>query len=83
MTERALGVGFRILLGVLGAVALGAGLVVGARWLGGAFRGAPRLPALAVALACGVIALGGARLLRGALRGRITVRRTRFRSRVR
>lgn len=81
MTERVLGPGFRALLGVIGAVALGAGVAVGGTALRVAYRGAPLLPALTAAAFCGLVALGGATLLRGALRGRIAVRRTRPRSR--
>jgi len=83
MTERALGPGLRLLLGLLGAVALGAGLLVGATELRVAYLGSPLLPTLAAALVCGVVALGGVRLLRGAIRGRIVVRRTRQRPRTR
>jgi hypothetical protein len=82
MMERALGHGLRLLLGLLGAVALGGGLLVGATRLREAYRGSPLLPALAVALICGAAALGGVALLRGAIRGRIVVRRNRPRSRM-
>jgi hypothetical protein len=77
MTERDLGVGLRALLGVVGTAALGAGILVAGTQLRGAYLGAPRLPTIGVTVMCGVIALGGAALLRGALRGRIAVRRTR------
>ena len=80
MTERALGLGMRLLLGLLGAVALCVGLLIGATELRVAYLGAPLLPALAIAVVCGVVALGGARMLRGAIRGRITVRRNRRQS---
>jgi len=66
----------RLLLGVLGVAALGAGLLVAATELRAAYLGSPLLPTLAGAVVCGIIALGGATLLRGALRGRIAVRRT-------
>ena len=79
MTERALGWGMRVLLGVLGAVGLGAGLAVGATELRYVYLGAPPLPGIAAAIVCGVVMAGGATLLRGAIRGRIVVRRTRFR----
>jgi len=65
----------RLLLGVLGAAALGAAIVVGATELRVAYLGAPLAPALAVTAVCVVVALGGAALLRGAARGRIAVRR--------
>lgn len=77
--ERVLGPGFRVLLALLGVVALGAGLAVGATELRVAYLGAPLIPALAIAFVCGLAALGGARLLRGAIRGRIAVRRPRRR----
>jgi hypothetical protein len=76
MRERDLGPGMRLLLGLLGAAALGAGLLVAATELRTAYLGSPLLPTLAGAVVCGIIALGGATLLRGALRGRIAVRRT-------
>ena len=77
--ERALGPGLRGLLAVLGAAALVAGVLAGAVQLRSIALGAPPLPALALALACAVAVAGGLRLLRGAVRGRIVVRRTRFR----
>ena len=76
MRERDLGPGMRLLLGLLGAAALGAGLLVAATELRTAYLGSPLLPTLAGTVVCGIIALGGATLLRGALRGRIAVRRT-------
>jgi hypothetical protein len=79
--ERELGWGLRALLGVLGAAALVAGLLVGATELRVLYLGAPPLPTVAVALFCVVVVIGGITLLRGAVRGRIVVRRTRFRSR--
>jgi hypothetical protein len=77
MTERMLGPGLRLLLGALGAVALGAGALIGTMQLRAAYLGSPLLPTLAVALVCGTAAVGGVSLLRGALRGRIAVRRPR------
>lgn len=74
---RPIGLGLRVFLGLLGLMALGAGLLVGARELRAAYLGAPSVAALAVALVCVVIALGGVVLLRGAARGRIAVRRNR------
>ena len=65
----------RALLAVIGAAALGAGLLVAAAELRAASRGAPVAPALAATAVCAVVMLGGAALLRGALRGRIAVRR--------
>ena len=83
VTERALGWGLRALLGVVGAAALVAGLLVVATELRVLYLGAPLLPGIVAALACAVVATGGAALLRGAIRGRIMVRRTRFRGRPR
>jgi hypothetical protein len=77
--ERALGWGLRVLLGVLGAAALVAGLLVGATELRRLTHGAPPLPALAAAAFCILVVAGGIVLVRGAVRGRIVVRRTRFR----
>jgi hypothetical protein len=79
--ERDLGWTLRILLGVIGAGALVASLLVGATELRALYLGSSPLPTLAVALVCGLVAIGGITLLRGAVRGRIVVRRTRFRRR--
>jgi len=75
MRERELGVGMRVLLGLVGAAALGASVLVAATELRLAARGSPLLPTLAAAAVCAVVAAGGAVLLRGAARGRIVVRR--------
>ena len=75
MHERSLGPGMRLLLGVIGATALGAGVAVGATELCVAYLGAPLVPALAVALVRAVVAVVRARVLLGAARGRIAVRR--------
>lgn len=75
--ERSLSPVLRVLLGVIGATAVAAGIVVIAYALRG-FDIAPVGPALARALAVVVAALavvGGAQLMRGALRGRIVHRR--------
>jgi hypothetical protein len=77
--ERELGIGLRVLLGVLGATAVGTSLAVGAYEVQRADFGAPLAIALALALFCGVVASGGVLLLRGAWRGRIAVRRPRAR----
>ena len=74
MAERVLGSGLRVLIGIVGAAALGAGLVVGATELRYAYLGSPLLRTFLTALVAGVVAIGGAVLLRGALRGRIAVR---------
>jgi hypothetical protein len=65
----------RVLLGLLGAIALGAGVVVGMLELRALGRSAPVMPAVLYATVGGLAALGGMLLLRGAFRGRITVRR--------
>jgi hypothetical protein len=74
MREVALKPGLRVLLGVLGAVAVIAGVVVGAVEVRSATRTPPNWPAIFVALICVVIVVGGVRLLQGAWRGRIAVR---------
>ena len=74
MVERDLGSGLRVLLGVVGAAALGAGLVVAGIELRYAYLGSPRVPTLVASLVAGLAALGGALLIRGASRGRIAVR---------
>jgi hypothetical protein len=77
--ERDLSVGLRLLLGVIGATAVGASLAVGAYEIQRADFGASFAIALALALFCGGVASGGVLLLRGAWRGRIAVRRPRAR----
>ena len=77
MSARALSTGLRLLLGLLGAVAAAGGLAVALTEFRQAYLGAPLGPALAAGLACALIALAGATLVRGAWRGRIVVRRTR------
>ena len=74
MVERDLGSGLRVLLGVVGAAALGAGLVVAGIGLRDAYLGSPRVPTLVASLVALPAALGGALLIRGAFRGRIAVR---------
>jgi hypothetical protein len=73
MRQIPLGPGLRILLGVLGAVAVVAGLAVGAAEL---WRATHRSlwPAGVGVLFCVVIICGGVLLLQGAWRGRIAVR---------
>jgi hypothetical protein len=75
--ERDLSVGVRLLLGILGATAVGTSLAVGAYEIQRADFTASFAIALAVALLCAVVAMGGVHLLRGAWRGRIAVRRPR------
>ena len=80
MEERSLGPGMRVLLFLLGTVALGAAAAVGTTKLRGLGNGAPVVPTVLVAAICLLVALGGLRLLRGAFRGRIMVRRPRHRA---
>ena len=63
-----------MLIGVIGAAAVGAGFVVGATELRSAYLGSPLAPTLLAAVVAGFVAAGGVVLLRGALRGRIAVR---------
>ena len=77
MAERALGSGRRVLIGVIGAAAVGAGCVVGVTELRSAYLGSPLAPTLLPAVFAGFVAVGGVLLVRGALRGRIAVRRPR------
>jgi len=63
-----------VLIGVVGSAALGAGLIVGATELRDAYVGSAAVPTILASLVAGVVALGGAVLLRGAWRGRISVR---------
>jgi hypothetical protein len=73
MREIPLNRGMRALLGVIGAVAVSAGAVVGATILGGARRESSRWP-LVLLPVCAVIIGGGVIVLRGVWRGRIAVR---------
>ena len=78
MPERALGGPLRLLIGFVGAAALFAGFIVTAaelRWLA---LGSPALPILGAIVVSMFVMLGGLHLVRGALRGRIVVRRTGF-----
>lgn len=77
MPERDPGIGLRALFGVLGAIAVVTGGAVGAIEIRVASRSWPNWPALAAAAFCAVIVWGGVRLLGGAVRGRIAVRRNR------
>ena len=72
--ERVLGSGLRVLLGVVGAAAAGAGLLVAATELRYLYLGSPLVPTLIASVVAGVAALGGGLLIRGAFRGRIAVR---------
>jgi hypothetical protein len=77
MPELTLGVGLRLLLGLIGAVAVGAGVVIAATEIRIAFKFWPYWPAVAAAVFCVIVVVGGVILLRGAVRGHIIVRRTR------
>jgi hypothetical protein len=74
LADRVLNSGLRVLLGVIGAAALSAGLIVAATELRSAYLGSPPVPTALAALVAGVVALGGGLLIRGALRGHIAVR---------
>jgi hypothetical protein len=77
MPERDLGYGLRFLLGLLGIIGIAAGGAVGAVQLRTASSAWPQWSAIAVAVFCTVVIWGGLILLRGAVSGRIMVRRTR------
>jgi hypothetical protein len=67
----------RALVGTAGAGVLSLGILLALREVRSAIRGAPLAPALLVAAGCGLVAVGGASLLRSAVRGRIALRRIR------
>jgi hypothetical protein len=73
--ESVLGMPMRVLLGLLGAIAIGAGAVSGLTELRAVRGGAAAMPTLLVAGVCALAVVGGVVLIRGAFRGRITVRR--------
>ena len=73
LPEKQLGALGRVAFGSLGLVALGCGLVLAGIEARVAVHGAPW--AWVVAIILGIVALGGAALVRGAIRGRIRVRR--------
>ena len=75
MGERVLGTAMRVLLGLLGVIAVGAGVTVGLTELRVLSQGSPAVPTLIAAGVCALVVLGGVLLVRGALRGRIRVRR--------
>lgn len=74
--EQTFGWGMRALLAVIGAAAFVAGLTVTGTELQGLRRGSALLPSLLIMGVACLALLGGALLLRGAVRGRIAVRRT-------
>jgi hypothetical protein len=65
----------RILLGLLGAVAFGAGIAVAWMELDALRRGEATAPKLLTGGICVLAAVGGILLMRGAFRGRIAVHR--------
>ncbi len=73
MPEMELGPVGRMAFGLLGIVALGAGLVLAATEARWALTGAPWAWVAVIALLG--VALGGGSLMRGAIRGRIRIRR--------
>jgi hypothetical protein len=79
MADRQIGVGLRLLLGLLGGVAVGAGAAVGVTEIRIASKFWPNWPSSAAAAFCIIVVWGGLLLLRGALSGHIWVRRPRWR----
>lgn len=77
MSERTLGPAMRLLTGVAGAAVFALGLVLAAAELRAAYLGSPLAPTVLVAAGCLFAAVGGASLVRSALRGRIALRRIR------
>jgi hypothetical protein len=77
--DRQIGVGLRLLLGLLGAVAVGAGAAVGVTELRIALKLWPNWPSIAATAFCVIVLWGGLLLLRGAASGHIWVRRPRWR----
>jgi hypothetical protein len=73
MRQVALGMGLRVLLGVIGAAAVIAGVVIGIAEVWKAMH-LTFWPSAVGALICVVVICGGALLLQGAWRGRIAVR---------
>ena len=74
MADRSLGPGLRLLIGIVGLSAIGAGLLVCVTELRLAYLGSPRIPTLIAAMVAGMAAVGGGLIVRGAIRGRIAVR---------
>jgi hypothetical protein len=64
MTQRSLNLGMRLLLGLLGAISLGASSIVGATETRIAALAWPYWPAIAAAAFCALVACGGFILLR-------------------
>jgi hypothetical protein len=80
MPERALGAFMRLLLLIVGLAASLAGVVVAATEVVRLARGSSAVPTLAAAVVAVLATLGRLQLVRGARRGRIQVRRTKFHS---
>jgi len=74
MRQVVLGRGLRILLGVLGAAALVAGIGAGVAKMRSAAQASAPWAAIVLAVACLAIGCTGVLLLRGAWRGTIAVR---------
>jgi len=79
VTERRLTTPMRVITGLFGTAVLCLGLFVMATELQAANNGSPVVPAVLTAAMCALVALGGASLLRSAVRGRIALRPTRRR----
>ena len=79
MTERRLTTPMRVITGLFGTAVLCLGLFVMATELQAANNGSPIVPTVLAAVVCAFVALGGASLLRSAVRGRIALRPTRRR----
>ena len=76
-SERPIGLVLRLLLAVIGLAALVAACIVGVAQLGSTTRASRPLAALVLGCFCVAVAIGGALLVRGAVRGRIRFRRIR------
>ena len=76
MPERPLNAVMRALLGVVGATSLVAGAAIAAVQLRSIARGGALLSTLMIAAIAILVAASGAYIIRGAIRGRIVVRRT-------
>jgi hypothetical protein len=76
MPERPLNATMRTLLGVIGTAAVAGGITVATVQVRAMGRGASLLPALLMAAVAILVAASGMYIIRGAIRGRIEVRRT-------
>jgi hypothetical protein len=79
VTERVLTTPMRVITGLSGTAVLCLGLFIMATELQAAKNGSPVVPSVLTAAMCALVALGGASLLRSAVRGRIALRPTRRR----